>query len=347
MVLPPGRDPVSVPGFDASVNPKLTRAAGEVAAWVDYLLHPQDNDGPRVYRHRFGDPDSPFPSRNEDLDSRSDEYETVSILEDFAGDREALLRPVQAIAGLRHELIANTYDKLLKGYFTLSDDDRGPGKGAIKNFHYEEVSWARFYWFQMRTGWAGSQANAAALYEEGFIKFQVGTENCVYVVAEHLARYWAIFDKAGEDLLELMDAFTEECASYDPNAGSGLTLDIMSIVVGAVIAVTTTVITGGVGTTVVQALRSAASATVSKTLNEVTRAQEKNLVLDKHRHLQDTAKQYVAGIEAIEREVADAITELRDHLRVELDDTRDRRRYEIGLDTGVFSESVPHVADFK
>src|SRR5262245_13667849 len=54
MGLPPGRDAVSVPGFDSSVNPKLTKAAGEVAAWVDYLLHPKSNNGPRVYRSRYG-----------------------------------------------------------------------------------------------------------------------------------------------------------------------------------------------------------------------------------------------------------------------------------------------------
>lgn len=350
MVLPPGRDAVSVPGFDEAVNPRLTRAAGEVAAWVDYLLHPHGNDGPRVYRSRFGEGDSPFPNRNEDMDSKSNEYETVSILEKFAADPNVFLRAVQAIAGLRQELVSETYDKLLKGYFTWSRSDRGPGPDAISSdevVHYAEMNPARLDWMQMRTGWEGKQANAAFLYEEAFIRFQVVTENCLYVVAEHLVRYWAIFDKAGKDLLELMDAFTEECASYDPTrTDSGYTVDIMSVVVSAMIAVTVTVITSGTAT-VGAVLKTAASTALSKTLNDPTPAQEKRLALEKHYHLRDTAQQYLDGIEAIEREVSAAVTELGDHLRRELDEVRGLRRYEIGRDTGTFADSIPHVADFK
>lgn len=354
MGMPPGRDAVSVPGLDSKVNPKLTRAAGEVAAWVDYLLHPKSNNGPRVYRSRYGKPDSPFPDRNKDMDNKPNEYKTVSILEAFAGDPDAFVRPIQAIAGLRHELIDGTYQKLLQGYFTWkkAENAADPGEHAIPEgnvIRYAELNSARFDWNQMRTGWEGTLANAAYLYEEAIIRYQVVTENCLYVVAQHLTQYWVVFDKAGKDLLELMNAFTEECAAYSPGTESGgLTLDVESVAVSAVIAAVVTVLTAGTGGVTAGALfKTVVSTVLSKTLSEAKAAEKKNLALNKHHHLGDTAKQYLDEISRIEREVIDAVNGLTESLRGKLEQVRDQRRYEIGRDTGKFAETIPHVADFK
>ncbi|MGH3877265.1 MAG: hypothetical protein ACRDSK_09555 [Actinophytocola sp.] len=349
MALPPGRDAVSVPGLDDAVNPQLTRAAGEVGAWIEYLLRPEDNDGPRVYRSRFDEGDNPFPRRNEDLDSKSHEFETVSILADYANDPDALLRPVQAIAGLRHDVIGATYDKLLDGYFTWSTNDTDPGPEAIddKTLRYFEMNSARMDWAQMRTGWVGAEANAAYMYEKGFIRFQLVNENCLYIIAEHLARYSAIFDKAGRDLLELMDAFTTECANYEPTGGGDLALDVMSIVVDVIIGATVTVLTGGIGTTAKELLKGAASTALSNGMHQAAaEKKEKHLTLDKHYDLRDTTRQYLERVEAIEREVADAVNGLAGSLRRLVAQKRELREYETDTVGGPKSTKLPHPADF-
>jgi hypothetical protein len=349
MALPPGRDAVSVPGFDDAVNPQLTRAAGELGAWIEYLLNPQDNDGPRVYRSRFGDGDNPFPRRNEDLDSKSHEFETVSILEDYADDPDALMRPVQAIAGVRHDVISATYDKLLEGYFTWSTNDTNPGPEAItgETLHYFEMNSARMDWDQMRGSWEGTEANAAYMYEKGFIRYQLVNENCLYVIAEHLARYSAIFDKAGRDLLELMDAFTTECANYEPTGGGDLALDIPSIVVDVIIGAAVTVLTGGIGTTAKELLKGAASTALSNGMHQAAaEKKEKQLTLDRHYDLRDTTRQYLERVQAIEREVADAVNGMASTLPRDVTQQRENRAYETDTVGGPTSSKLPHPADF-
>lgn len=110
MGLPPGREAVPVPGIDSAVNPKRAKASGELAAWVEYLLHPESNDGPRIYRplHPETGPDatdfeSPRRLPPADRDSpyeNPDEYETVSVFEDFAADPSVFFKAAQAVSGI-------------------------------------------------------------------------------------------------------------------------------------------------------------------------------------------------------------------------------------------------------
>lgn len=343
MVLPPGRDGLPVSGINNDTDSELARAAGELNAWIEYLLHPETNDGPRIYRYR--QPANPgeteLAHRNEHQESRPEEYQTVSVLERYAGGKDAFFRPAQAVGGISEPVINQTYDKLTQGFFTWEGlDGLGEPKPRIAA-QYQEMSRARDNWQQMRKTWEGLEDNAAHDFEGDFIDFQLYTENCIYVVAEHLVRYRAIFEKASEDITNLMFGLTDKFATFDPRpSGAGVSFDILSIVVTGFVAATTTVITGGAGT----AMAAVALATAVDALGEAVKTAEPNPKTEYHlesrEHLRDVAQQYLDAVNKIERDVAAAVKSLYESLHNDVNELRAARN------KGETAKSVPRYRDY-
>jgi len=81
--LPPGRQPIPVAWIDAENHPELATSAAELNAWIDYLYHPETNDGPRIYRHIDpNDPANPGSEAENRLPTLDEDRscETLSVL---------------------------------------------------------------------------------------------------------------------------------------------------------------------------------------------------------------------------------------------------------------------------
>ncbi|WP_258906306.1 hypothetical protein [Actinokineospora sp. UTMC 2448] len=341
-----------MPDIDAHNDPELAAAAGEVAAWVEYLLHPHTHDGPRVYRDRMPDHpdgrDAEMPRRMPNLDEQSHRYDTVSVLEDFAADPTAFIRSAQAVSGVTDAAIDAAYAKLTQACFILPDlDSAGGQRGSATNppgvhLSYPELHPARFDWAQMRKSWVAPESNYAHEFEGDFIAFQVYTENCLFVVAEHLVKYRAIFRKAAEDITALMKALTEIFARTSPYSG-GLTFDLRSVIITTIVGIATTLISGGA--TVAKVFGVA----LTELLGEATKTaqdSEKKLLLENHLHLRDVAYQYLDGVGRIEQEAAEAVRNLYNELRITLDRLREDRKYSDKPLSDVTRATVPHIRDY-
>lgn len=366
MALPPGCAPIPVDGISSETNPRLAEAAGELNAWIEYLLHPESNDGPRIYRPLR----SPYPSEKEtEVPNRMPpathdapyedprEYETLSVLEEFAGDTAQFFRSAQAVSGISTATIEAVYVKLADGFLTWSqkgerrmtvaeatDSGKPQMPWPVPDMKYRDVTATRINWVGMRKSWVAKEDVWAHEYEGDFLDYQMRTENCVYAVAEHIVRYRAVLHKAGEDILALMEALTRLCPRPPQDAVGSVNL--MSVAVTGVVAVATTVITGGASGVTAAVLLSTAVEMVGEAVKTAERTKKKELVLDNAYHLRDAAKQYLTSVEQIEREVADALMELGDSLRRRLDQIRDAREY-LPYGNGEITDKVPFYDDYR
>jgi hypothetical protein len=348
MSLPPGRNPLPVAGINGDTDPELAKAAAELNAWIDYLSHPESHDGPRVYRERgpAGQPpiDSEMPRRMPNLDEQAGKYTVVPTLDGYQGDPEQFFRPAQAVSGVNESLLESTFMKLTEGCLTWTRADRRIDKEPQAGSHgadlrYPELHPARLNWMQMRKDFRGRLDNAAHEFENDFIKYQVHTENCVYVVAEHIARYRAIFKQASEDMAKLMTALSETFAKHNWYGGAGFTIDVKSVVITGVVAAVTTVISGGI--TVAKALASV----VTEIVGEAGKTAESKPIQDSY-HLRDSARQYLDAVAKIERDTAEAIRLLYESLRRQVDEIRQLRQYQARPDSAGTSMWVPHYKDY-
>ncbi len=370
MALPPGRDAKPVPTIDPHLNPRMAKAAGELNAWLDYLLHPETHDGPRIYRplHPETAPDktdfeSPRRMPPADRDAPYEdprEYRTVSVLEEFAGDTAQFFTAAEAVCGIDTTVIEPVFVKLTEGYLTWhregersmpraeATDTGKPQPPSIPpdDVPYKELTDTRINWVGMRKSWVAREDIYANAYEANFLDYQLRTENCLYTVAEHIVRYRAILHKAGEDIATLMEAMTALCAKPAPE-GQG-SFNMFSVVVTGLVAVATTVITGGVGGVTAAALLGAAAVEMVgeglKTAEQ--KGAKKELVLDNAYYLRDVAKQYLREVEQIEREAATAIQDLYRSLQRELARLREGRRHDLMPGTDVV-DSVPVIDDYS
>lgn len=357
--LPPGRAAIPVQGIEADANPKLAQSAGELNAWLDYLLHPGTHDGPRIYRplHPETAPDatdfeSPRRMPPADRDAPYEdprEYETQSVLKDLAGDTGEFFKAAQAVSGFRTDIIETTFDKLTKGCLTYDNpDDVAATNGKIDDLpptRYPELHPARANWMEMRKTWVAPESVYAHKFEHDILNYQLVTENCLYAIAEHLVRYRAILHKAGEDIQALMNAMVEMCPKPKP-PGEG-TFDLMSVLVTGIVALTTTVITAGSGGVTAGALL---VSLVAEMLGEGVKTAEQKvpenkLLLENKYYLADVARQYFDGVNKIERDASDATKALFANLRGELDGLRRLREYR-PKQGGSTATTVPFFRDY-
>ncbi|MBP2327473.1 hypothetical protein JOF56_007858 [Kibdelosporangium banguiense] len=349
MPLPPGRSPLPVAGINAQTDPELAEAAAELNAWIDYLTRPESHDGPRIYRERgpAGQPpiDSEVPRRLPHLDEQTGQYEVVPILDGFQADPGQFFRPAQAVSGISESLLGSTFMKLTEGCLTWTnaerqlDDSRGREIGLENAPRYPEVHPARADWMQMRKDFHGALDNAAHEYEGDFITYQVHTENGFYAVAEHIAKYQAIFAQAGKDITSLMKALTETFAKHNWYGGTGFTIDVKSVIITGLVAAVTTVISGGI--TVAKALASV----VTELTGEAGKTAQSKPIQD-HYRLREPAKQYLDAVTKIERDTAEAVKQLYESLRVQIDRIREMRQYEAKPRTGTKTQLAPHYRDY-
>ncbi|HEX6353853.1 hypothetical protein [Actinophytocola sp.] len=362
MDLPPGCDPIPVDGIDPETNPRMAKAAGELNAWIEYLLRPETHDGPRVYRPLR----SPHPSEKDtEVASRTvpdaphedpREYETLSVLEDFASDPGRFFRPAQAVSGINTLTIEPVYLKLVDGYLTWiregapvmpegeANDTDKPQQRPAALMKYRDVTVTRINWVGMRKSWVAREDVWAHAYEGDLLDYQMRTENCLYAVAEHVIRYRAILHRAGEDILALTEALTRLCPRPAPTVES--TFNLMSVVVTGIVAVATSVITGGSTGVTAAVLFASAVEMVGEAVKTTERTTTKELVLENTYHLRDAAKQYLNGVEQIEREVADALVDLTDSLRRRLDQIREARQYS-RYNESQLTDKVPFYDDYR
>jgi hypothetical protein len=156
-------------------------------------------------------------------------------------------------------------------------------------------------------------------------------------------RYRAIVHKAGEDILELMKAMVELCPKPNPDSGEG-TFDLMSVLVTGIVAVSTTVISGGATAAIL--LGTAVLELLGEGIKTAERTPPENrLLLENKYYLADVARQYMDGVNKIERDTAQAVTDLRDNMRRELDGLRHQRTYQPKLH-GSTAEEVPFFRDY-
>jgi hypothetical protein len=342
VTLPPGRGPIPVPGIDAGVDPELAKATGELNAWIEYLLHPESHDGPRIYRDLgFGDldHDSEMPHPSPELDEEPG-YQVVSVLDGYAADPGVFFRPAQSISGVSEATIRATYDKMVKGCITWLDTAHHPANidGSVADIKYPEINPTRLNWMEMRSGWQGKQDLYAHEYEGDFLRYQVLTENAMYVAAEHVVRYLGIFQQAKREITELTNKLTEKFATR-PKAGSA-SADWFSVLITGLTVVAVTVITGGGATAGV----TLAEAT-TEMLGEAVKT-GKPATLNGNYHFRDDAKEYLDHVNQIEQDVQHAIEQLYESLRMQIDQIRERRRYEALPQSHTQMTSVPHFKDY-
>lgn len=318
-------------------------------------------DGPqlqrraRIYADRSpsatGETDSEFSKRVEPLDSDA-QYQAESVLRDLAGDLGQFFRSAQAVAGVKESALEATYLKLTEGCFTYTDKNRkadtdGAGNGEpVTDVKYPELHPARMNWMQMRKSWYGKEDTGAHEYENDYIAYSVYTENLLYIVALNLARYRAIFKKAGEDIAKLMNALMERFGRKDvfDDGSSPATFDWKSIAVTGIVAAVGTVITGGAAAPVMMGL--VATEVIGEAVKTTQDGRQKHLELGNADALADIARKYVSEARKIEDEVAQAITELYSQMRNELDDMREKRKYQAKPTDSATTMWVPHYKDY-
>lgn len=359
MGLPPGRDPIPVEGIDSESNPRLAKKAAELAAWVDYLLDPWSNDGPRIYRPTSKNPDRnefespnrlPPPDRDAPYED-PEEYQTVSVIEEYAPDPDVFFRPVQAVSGVTNEAMTPAFNTLRTGCLTHADENVGKMPESERDdtekdqehlpapeLQYNEENPSRLNWVGMRKSWVAAEDVCAHEYEYDFLNYQTITENAVFTIAEHLVRYRAIMHQAGEDMLALMDTMVGLCERPAPDQGS---LNLPSIIVTGLVAAATTVATGGVGTTFGVVLGATAIEVIGEAVKTAEPAEQTELKLDNKEFLRDVAEQYIAAIEKIEREVADAVQKLGANLKERVNLLRQEYKHQTIPDEGRTTTEVP------
>lgn len=328
----PGHD--AIKGINATTDPELAKTASELVAWIEYLLHPESNDGPRLYRDRFkgptGEPvpDAEFYQRNEHLDSQSHQYTAHSVLEGYE-DIKRFFYAAEAVSGIDENLIQATYQKLAEGCFTwdLQDDKdvKGDSPERIADVPYPELHPARLNWMQMRKSWQGDLDTRAHEYEGDYIRFATYTENCLYILAEYLAKYRAIFQKAAEDVNALMKGLMEQFEqSTKFRGGGGLTFDWKSIIITGLVAAVSTVLAPGA--TAALALRMVAVNVIGEAVKTGKAAEHK---LGGQQYTRDVARQYLEAVDKIGAETVAAVTELAQAMRRAVNEVRDKREYQV------------------
>lgn len=324
MSLPPGYSAMPVAGIDATNDPELAKAAAEVNAWVQYLLHPETHDGPRMivnpgaygedgYNGRLVEDviaESPNADDPTELDGNS-AGEVRPILDEHKGDPGVFFRVAKAISGVKASTMEPAYNALARGTLTWSGD-RQPPEGhlpASDALRYAELHPARGDWREMRKTWDCQESWAADEYENDFIGYQVRIENAMHLVAEYLAKYRAAFAQASKDLAQLMTRFTEICGAHDftgPPAGSTKDVDWSTVAISSVVGAAVTVLTGGTAAAVGIAL---IGDVVVATLTAAEKGgqQTPRKLADSH-FLCDVANDFLEEADRIERELAEAIS---------------------------------------
>ncbi|MFI7677080.1 hypothetical protein [Actinophytocola sp. NPDC049390] len=361
MALPPGCEPIPVDGIRAEINPRMAEVAAELNAWIQYLLQPESNDGPRIYRQRgaTGSPPSDLEMayRVPRLDDQANIYDTVSVLEDFAGDPGCFFRPAQAVCGIDTEVIEETFVKLVDGVLTwhregapsmprteTTETKKDQEPWPVPDMKYMDVTDTRINWLVMRKSWVAREDLWAHEYERDFLDYQMRTENCLYAVAEHLVRYRAIMHKAGEDVVTLMEGLIRLCPRPAP-ADVQISADVKSIVVTGIVAAAATVLTAGAGGVTAAVLLGATAVEMAGEAVKTASA-KKDLVVGNKDYLRDVVREYLKNVEQIEREVAEALTDLGDSLRRRLDQIRQVREYK-SYGESPLTDKVPFFDDYR
>jgi hypothetical protein len=363
MVLPPGRQPIPWPGINATTDPVLAKATAELNAWVDYLSHPKTNGGPRIYRPVSGRELTPDMGTRHDIpspravDTEADpNYHVVSALEGYAADPSELFKAAEAVSGVSEAAINEAYAALTQGCFTFPPpatqspsaappSTSSSGAPVRDEGMYGELAQVRVDWLNMRRSIISVEGNHAQLFENDLIRFQISVENGYLRVAEHLVKYRAIFQQAGEDMAKVMDALTQRFASY--GQGKGIDIDLRSFLLTGLVEVACAVITGGLSTVFkVKTIAEVATQMVGdagKTAKDS--GQETNNPIDDHPLIVDTVKQYLDAMAKIERDTAAAISDLSLHLHTKLAELEQHRRYQNIL-TNVSSNMAPQFLDY-
>jgi hypothetical protein len=357
MTLPPGRQPASAPGINAATDPELAKSAAELNAWVDYLSHPETNNGPRIYRpvtakDVYGRTLVDMPSAKP-LDIENDPaYRLVSALDGFAVVSDELFRAAQGVSGVNEATINEAYSAFTQGCFTFppgpghsaapAPTDRGPGSGPVRDpGMYTELSQVRTDWLAMRHDWTAWEFQDAQLFEDDLIRFQVYLENGFLRVAEALVKYRAIHQQAGKDIAKQMDGLTERFSKYQQSAD--FSIDLRSLILTGIVEIGCAILTDGLSAAFkVKSLGEAAIQVIGD--GGKTASYEDHQIGD-NPLIFDTVKQYVAAVNQIESDAARAINDLWMDLHTRLGELENGRRY-TNLNTGVSSNSAPQFMDY-
>jgi hypothetical protein len=361
VALPPNRQPIPVPSINATTDPALAKAAAELNAWIDYLAHPETNNGPRIYRPVAGRELTPDGGTRHDIpsprpvDTEADpNYHLVSALDSYTTNPSELFKAGEAVSGVSEAAINEAYAALTQGCFTFppsatqspsAPPPGNPGGPVRDGGLYGELSQIRVDWMAMRHSMTSTEHNHAQLFEDDLIRFQVYVENGYLRVAEHLVKYRAIFQKAGEDMAKLMDALTQRFATYGQD--EGISIDLRSFLLTGLVEVACAVITGGLSTVFrVKTIAEVATQMVGdagKTAKD--NGQETNNPIDHHPLIVNTVKQYLDAMAKIERETATAISDLSFDLHTKLAELEQRRQHQNRL-TGCTSNTAPQFLDY-
>ncbi|WP_018680260.1 hypothetical protein [Actinokineospora enzanensis] len=336
--------------MDSRTDPELSTAVAELSSWLNYLLDPTTNDGPRIYRSTQTMREAPNPATIEDERAHRDpyldqnrEFETVSAIEDYRDRPADLFLSAEAVTGIDDATLDATYAKLAKGCFTYASSRPPSVEVPYERVTYPEMNSARNDWSEMRKQWNDPRDPFAAYaFENDFIRYQIYTENCCFVVAECLGKYRAIFRKAAEDITALTRGLTESFLNHRPDAstGGGFAFNFTSILLMGIGSVAATVVTQGMSMVVFATLVADVIKQASVEGNRIP------LNLDHHVHLRDVVRQYSDAVKKIEQDATDAVRQLIDDMRHRLQELRDGREYRQVVGTTEFTRIVPHYRNY-
>lgn len=358
MALPPGRGPIPVAGINAATDPEMAKAAAELNSWIDYLSHPETNNGPRLYR--------PVVAKNIDnqtlvdmpsaqpIDLENDpNYRLTSALDGFATMPDEFFISAKAIAGIDEGAISRGYDALAKGCFTFpppsglaANPNPAGGTKSVTgdNQFYDELDVIRIDWNSMIDGWTAPEHLDSQLFQDDVIRFQVYVENGFLRIAEALVKYRMIYKKASQAMAVQMDGLTKRFATYQQNAA--LDIDWKSVVLTGITSLVCAVISGGAGAVLEVATLAEAGADMLGEGGKTTKpAPTEENPIDDHPFIKDTVIQYVAHMAKIEKDAASAINDLWMNLNSRTGELEQARRY-TNKDTNVSSDSAPQFMDY-
>ncbi|WP_143230515.1 hypothetical protein [Actinosynnema sp. ALI-1.44] len=282
MVSPPGRDPdVSHWSVVPPVDDHMKDAVGDLAAWVDYLLTPDSHDGPRIHACQHPGCDYVFRWHKRDPtieNNPSGPLYTHTVganhLEGFQA--ESVLRGLDphhffyaasALSGMWQEApggIAAVYELLcVKFLLNGATKDKEQDTYFLQEVPVPEGrETIRDDLAFMRKPWLRPHEEKAYVYEKDIVDFAIGHEACMYVLAEALAKYRAIFLEARNHVRDLMNELTERFDQMlkESTAPTPVSINWYGLVFTGIVNAVITVATGGQNAVLAGAIALAADA---------------------------------------------------------------------------------------
>lgn len=236
-MAPPDRQPD--PGHPAiqGLDPIFSHAP-EIAAWIEWLLHPEEHDGPRIIYGPNGpeEIDGPvYRSQPGPLPTGSTVIPGVYI--------EQMFDPAFALTGQNMDLIADAYDNLNYVWWHGDDQNNQLNNGILT----------------MLPSWDSDAKELAADYAGAILDFYTDHNKAIFRLAKCYLAYAGVIHEARQNMHRVMGALVK-AFHHKQYAGGNPWQDVALTALGAV---ATAALTLGAGATVAATAWATAFVTVT------------------------------------------------------------------------------------